>query len=77
MTYRAVKHSAHSKKIGGSEGMIGLEGEVIEALTPVGVIKVTGECWKAKSVSEDIDIGEDVEIVRISRLTVEVKRKGQ
>ena len=35
MTYRAVKHTAHRKKIGGLEGMIGLEGEVIEGRVPV------------------------------------------
>lgn len=77
MTYRAVKHTAHRKKIGGSEGMIGLEGEVIEALKPVGVIRVVGEYWKAKSVDGDTEIGASVEIMEVSRLVLEVRRKAK
>ena len=75
MTYRAVEHSIHRKKATGSEAMIGLECEVVESLTPTGVVRVGGEYWKARSVSEDIGVGEDVEIVRINRLTLEVKRQ--
>ena len=50
---------------------------MIKPLTPVGAIKVVGEYWKAKSVDGDIAAGEEVEILRINRLTLEVKRKDQ
>jgi membrane-bound serine protease (ClpP class) len=57
--------------------MVGLVGEVIEPLAPVGVVRVEGELWKAKSVDEDIAAGEDVEILGLKRLTLEVKSKGR
>jgi len=77
ITHKVIIPSFHKKKVTGSEGMIGLEGEAIEPLTPVGVIRVGGEYWKAKSVGEDIAAGEEVEILGVDRLTLEVKRKGQ
>jgi len=75
LTQKVIIPSFHKKKVTGVEGMIGSVGEVVEALTPVGLIKVAGEYWKAKSVDGDIETGEDVEILRVNRLNVEVKRK--
>ena len=77
VTHKVIIPSFHKKKVTGSEGMIGLEGEVIEPLTPVGVIRVGGEYWRAKSVGEDIAAGEDVEILGINRLILTVKRKNR
>ncbi len=77
ITHKVIIPSFHKKQITGSEGMISLEGEVIEPLTPVGVIRVAGEYWKAKSVGESIAAGEDVEILALNRLILEVKRKEQ
>ena len=59
---KAVIPSFHKKQVTGAEGLIGLEGEVIEPLTPVGVVRTEGEYWKAKSVGENIAVGEEVEI---------------
>ncbi len=73
--HKAVIPSLHRKKVTGAEGMVGLEGTVVEALAPVGIIRVKGECWKAKSVSGNIAAGEDVEILGIKGLTLEVRRK--
>lgn len=70
----AVIPSFHRKQITGREGMIGLQGTVVEPLTPVGAIIVSGERWKAKSVDDNIEVGEDVEIVRIEGLTLRVVR---
>ncbi len=75
--HKMIIPSFHKKQVTGSEGMIGLEGEVTRTLTPVGVIRVKGEYWKAKSVGEDIAAGEDVEILGLNGLRLEVKRKGQ
>ena len=77
VTHKVIIPSFHKKKVTGSEGMIGIEGEVIEPLTPVGVVRAGGEYWKAKSVAEDIAAGEEVEILGINRLMLTVKRKGQ
>ena len=71
----AVLPALRRKKITGAEGMIGQSGEVVEPLTPDGVIRFGVEYWKAKSVDGDIEIGEDVEILRIERLRLEVRRK--
>jgi len=74
--HKAIIPSLHKKKVTGAEGMIGLVGEVVEPLQPVGVVMVNGEYWKAKSDSEDIAIGEDVEILGQNGLTLKVRRKG-
>ena len=77
LTHKVIIPSFHKKQVTGSEGMIGLEGEVIEPLTPFGVVRVEGEYWKAKSTDDDIVAGEDVEILALKKLTLEVKRKNQ
>ena len=77
ITHKVIIPSFHKKKITGSEGMIGLTGEVIEPLTPVGVVRVGDEYWKAKSVGENIASGEEVEILGVNGLTLMVKFKNQ
>ena len=77
ITHKVIIPSFHKKKVTGSEGMIGLDAEVIEPLMPVGVIRVEGEYWKAKSVDEDIAAGEEVEILGLDRLTLTVRLKDR
>ena len=72
----AVIPSFHRKKVTGREGMTGLQGRVVEPLTPFGTIIVQGEHWKAKCLSDKIEVDEDVEIVGIDGLTLTVKRKS-
>ena len=76
IVHRVVIPALRKRKITGSEGMIGLTGEVIEPLTPVGVIKVGDEYWKAKSVDENIAAGEEVEILGLNGLTLMVRLKA-
>ena len=71
----AVLPSVRRRKITGSEGMIGMVGEVTESLKPTGVVRVAGESWHAESIEGQIDIGEEVEVLAIYRLRLEVKRK--
>ena len=75
ITHKVIIPSFHRKQVTGSEGMVGMEGEVIQSLTPVGVIRVEGELWKAKSLGEDVVVGEEVEILGLNKLTLEVKRR--
>lgn len=77
IVHKVIIPSFHMKQVTGSEGMIGLEGEVIEPLTPTGVVRVADEYWKAKSVDDDIPAGENVEVLRLNKLILEVKRKEQ
>ena len=77
ITHKVVIPSFHKKRVTGSEGMIGLKAKVIEPPAPFGVIRVEGELWKAKSVDEDIAVGEEVEILRLDGLTLMVRLKDQ
>ncbi len=65
--------SFHWKQSTGREGMIGLQGSVVQPLTPVGTIYVKGETWKAKSTG-DIAIDEYVEVVGIEGLMLTVRQ---
>jgi len=53
------------------------QGRVIESLTPVGLIKVGGEYWKAKSVEGDIEVDESVEVTGQEGLILSVTRSLQ
>ena len=72
--HKLVIPAFHRRKITGSEGMLGLKGRVIKSLVPSGTINVKGEYWNAKSIGENIPVGEQVEIVGIDGLTLQVKR---
>ncbi len=73
--HRLVIPALHKKIKTGSEGMIGLEGEVIKPLTPDGIVRVSDEYWRARSTGESLVVGEEVEVVGINGLTLQVKRK--
>jgi membrane-bound ClpP family serine protease len=75
--HKKIIPSFHVKQVTGSEGMIGLAGEVIEPLTPSGTVRIKGEYWKAKSVTGDIPAGTHVEVLGINNLILEVRRKQQ
>ena len=72
----AVIPSFHRKQFTGREGMVGEQGRVVEPLTPFGTIIVRGEYWKAKSLDDNIEFDENVEIVGNEGLTLKVKRIG-
>ena len=49
----------------------------MKPLTPVGVITVKGEYWNAKSVDDNVEADDNIEIVGLEGLTLRVKRKGR
>ena len=71
----AVLPALRRKKISGAEGMIGEACEVIQPLKPEGTVRLGIEYWHAVSLEGDIEAGEQVEIVRLDRLKLEVKRR--
>ncbi|MCK4368689.1 MAG: hypothetical protein KAV68_03350 [Dehalococcoidales bacterium] len=75
--HKAVIPTFHKKQITGSEGMIGMKGRVIKPLMPKGVVRVGDEFWKAKSSGEDIETGEEVEVVGVEGLTLEVRSENR
>ncbi len=60
----------------GPETLIGSTGRVVEALRPVGRVRVRGEVWRAQS-SERIDPGTKVRVTDRDRLTLEVERHDE
>lgn len=73
--HKAVVPGLRRRKVTGAEGMIGMTGKVTQTLQPHGMIKIKDEYWKAKSLEDKIITGEEVEVVGISGLVLEVKRK--
>ncbi len=75
VTHKLIRPSFHARQVTGREGMIGLVGEVIEPLTPSGVIRSEGEYWKARSVEGNVSAGQEVEILDLKRHVLGVRKK--
>ena len=74
--HKAIVPGLRRRKVTGAEALIGETGVVTQALTPQGMIKIKDEYWKAKSAEGTINIGEQVEVLGISGLVLEVKKKA-
>jgi membrane-bound serine protease (ClpP class) len=61
-------------RISGQEGMLGLRGEVLQSLTPVGFVDVRGERWKAEAIGGHIETGMTIEVVGLEGLKLKVRR---
>jgi membrane-bound serine protease (ClpP class) len=57
----------------GMQGMVGETGEVIEALTPRGKVKVRGEIWTAQTSNLHIPVGTLVRVNSVKQLTLNVE----
>ena len=73
--HKLIIPALHRKRTTGVEGMVDLEGKVIEPLMPNGLIIAEGEYWKAISAVGHIAAGENVEIIGLDGLTLRVKHK--
>jgi len=73
--HRSVVPSFHRRRVAGAEGMVGLSGEVIEPLQPVGVVRVKGEYWKAESENGEVPAGKTVEVSSVKGLVLRVRRR--
>ena len=73
--HRSVIPSFHRKRVTGAEAMMGLSGEVIEPLQPVGVVRVKGEYWKAESENGEVPAGKTVEVSSVKGLVLRVRRR--
>ena len=63
-----------NKVVTGIEGLVGDIGEVIETLSPAGIIKVHGEIWNAESLGGTINKGERVSIKEMKGLKLFVEK---
>ena len=73
--HRSVVPSFHHRRVAGAEGMVGLSGEVIEPLQPVGVVRVKGEYWNAESENGEVPAGKTVEVSSVKGLVLRVRRR--
>jgi len=74
----AVIRARRRKAQTGKEEMIGLIGEVVEPLSPEGMIRARGELWRARSKDgKSIGIGEKVRIVGMEGLKLIVVREKE
>lgn len=73
--HQAIIPSLRRRKVTGAEGMIGAIGIVTEPLKLVGMVKIKDEYWQAKSVEGDIEVGSMVEVLKITGLHLEVRKK--
>ncbi|MEO6220961.1 MAG: nodulation protein NfeD [Ginsengibacter sp.] len=62
-----------SKSSSGLEVLIGKFGQTIEALDPLGSVRVNGEIWKAESLSGPINEHEKIVVKEIKNLTLYVE----
>lgn len=62
------------KVVTGIEGLVGTTGEIIETLSPAGIVKVQGELWNAESLAGTIDKGEKVRIKEIKNMKLFVEK---
>lgn len=63
----------HRKPVTGMEAMIGLTGESLGTLNPLGKVRMHGELWNAESVSGNIDEGKKVRVTAIKNLKLFVE----
>jgi membrane-bound serine protease (ClpP class) len=73
LTYRAGTR-ALDRKQEHTAGLVGLKGEVVEALTPMGMVRMRGELWSAHAIEGSIAVGVKVEVLEQTGLKLLVKR---
>jgi membrane-bound serine protease (ClpP class) len=71
--HKVVILDLNRKPVTGIEGMVGARGRVVKRLTPIGVINVDGEHWRAESIEGNLGSDENVEIVAVEGLTLKVR----
>jgi membrane-bound serine protease (ClpP class) len=60
----------------GIDELLGLTGETLGVLDPIGQLQINGEVWTAESVKGGIDKGELVKVIKVKGLTLFVEPLG-
>jgi membrane-bound serine protease (ClpP class) len=75
---RAALRMRRRRALGGGDGLIGRIGVVRRPLTPVGVVMVMGELWRARPAWSDVEPapaeGEDIVVEDVHGLVLRVRR---
>ena len=73
LLYRAGSRALRRKPVALSV-MTGSKGKVVNALAPIGLIKIKDELWEAESVGDKIGIGKEVIVVGQDGLKLLVRK---
>jgi membrane-bound ClpP family serine protease len=73
-TYRKGTIALLRKPVSGLNDMSGCTGKVVNALAPVGTVRIKGELWDARSEGGRLDAGDEVEVIRQEGLRLVVRR---
>jgi membrane protein implicated in regulation of membrane protease activity len=74
---RMIRSVAFKKRVLGPQAMIGLDGIVVERISPAGRVKVRGEIWKARTSGQSLERGEEIVIKGVENgLTLLVDSTG-
>src|SRR5947209_15360037 len=68
---RAVINSRYTPVRSGAQSLLGARGAALTALDPVGIVRVRGESWTAKSTAGPIPAGTDVTVMGMAGWTSE------
>lgn len=69
--------AAHQRRpVTGMDGLIGMHGEVRQALEPNGMVLVDGELWRADVQDGPVPAGEQVTVIGHEGFTLHVRRAG-
>lgn len=63
-----------AKPVTGIQGMLGKDGETLDALNPDGRMQLNGEIWKAVSMTGHIPQGSKVRVAKVVDLTLYVEQ---
>ena len=74
--YRMGSRALRRKPVAGFTAMVGSKGRVVNPLAPEGFIRVKGELWRATSVDESIEVGDEVTVVGQDGLKLMVSKSG-
>lgn len=76
ITYRMGSRALGRKPVTGLSDMVDTKGKVVSRLAPIGLVRIKGELWEAKSSNVNIDVGEEIAVVGQDGLRLIVAKIG-
>ena len=61
--YRMGSRALRKEPVTGLSAMVGSKGKVVRPLVPMGLVKIKGEIWEAKSAAGRMRTGEEITVV--------------
>ena len=71
-----VTRALRKATIVGLPTMVGSTGRIVKPLDPEGLVRIKSELWGAESAEGEMDVGEEVTVVKQDGLKLFVRRRG-